>query len=126
MREPSGCLKCAVLFYPLMLDPDGATHVADAATMFGFVNPSAGKTVSDLPPELPLLLVRAGQDEMPHLNETLDRFLAHAVAGNLPVTFVNHPAAPHFFDALHDSEATRIIIRQALAFLRFHLQATAA
>jgi hypothetical protein len=40
---------------------------------------------------------------------------------NLPVTFVNHPEAPHAFDLLHDSETSHEIIRQILAFMRFHL-----
>lgn len=113
-------LKCAALLYGLMLDLDGSTNVAQAAKMFGFANASAGKSVEDLPKNLPLFIARAGQDN-PQLNETIDRFLARAVSCNLPVTFVNHHTAPHFFDAMHDSEATHEIIRQILAFLRFHL-----
>jgi len=33
-----------------------------------------------------------------------------------------HAEAPHAFDVFHDSDASREIIRQWLAFLRFHLQ----
>ena len=120
MQEANDYLKCAVLCYGLMLDLDGSTNVAQAAKMFGFVNPCAGKSVEDLPPDLPLFIVRAGQDN-PQLNETIDRFLVKALSGNLPVTFANHHAAPHFFDVMHDSEASREIIRQILAFMRFHL-----
>lgn len=114
-------LKCAVLCYGYMLDLEGGTGVADAARTFGFVNPCAGKTVDDLPRDTPLFIVRAGQDEMPRLNETLDRFVAGALACNLPITLANHAAAPHAFDLFYDSEATREIIRQILAFMRFHL-----
>jgi hypothetical protein len=114
-------LKCAVLCYGLTLDMDGFTHVADAARMWGFVNTCAGKSVADLPRDVPLFIARAGLDEMPHLNETLDRFLTKALACNLPITFANHPQAPHAFDLFHDSETTREIIRQILAFMRFHL-----
>jgi hypothetical protein len=60
---------------------------------------------------------------MPHLNETIDRFLPKALTRNLPVTFINHPAAPHAFDLFHDSETTREVIRHILAFMRFHLGA---
>lgn len=120
MQEGRDYLKCAVLCYGLMLDLEGSTSVAEAARQWGFVNPCAGKSVNDLPPEMPLLIVRAGQDD-PHLNETIDRFLARALSCNLPLTFVNHHAAPHAFDVLHDSEASREIIRQILAFMRFHL-----
>ena len=114
-------LKCAVLCYGYMLDLDGATAVADAAKMFGFVNPCAGKSVDDFPQGMPLFIARAGQDQTPRLNETLDRFLVRAIACNLPVTFVNHAGAPHAFDLFHDSETSREIIRRILAFLQFHL-----
>jgi len=117
-------LKCAVLCYGIMLDLEGSTDVAESARKWGFVNSSAGKSVDELPQDLPLFIVRAGQDEMPHLNETIDRFLAQALIHNLPVTFANHPPAPHAFDLMHDSEASREIIRQILRFMQFHLLAS--
>jgi acetyl esterase/lipase len=123
MREASDAFKCAVLCYGIMLDLEGSTAVAEAAARFGFVNPCAGKSVDDLPRDLPLFIVRAGKDEMPRLNETIDRFMAAALARNLPVTFANHAAAPHAFDILDDSEMSREMIRRILAFLRFHLLA---
>jgi hypothetical protein len=113
--------NCAVPCYPYTLDTDGSTGVADAVRQWGLVNPCAGKSVSDLPRDVPLLIVRAGQDQMPGLNETLDRFVDKALACNLPVTFVNHAAAPHAFGLFHDSETSREIIRHILAFLQFHL-----
>ena len=113
-------LRCAVLCYGLTLDLDGATGVADSARMFGFANPNAGKSVRDLP-AVPLFVARAGQDNIPGLNDALDRFVAQALACNLPVTLANHPAGPHGFDLLDDSETSREIIRQILRFLQFHL-----
>jgi hypothetical protein len=121
MQESREYLKCAVLCYGYMLDLDGHTSVAEASKKFGFVNPCAGKSTDDLPGSVPLFVARAGRDETPQLNETMNRFLAHTLARNLPVTFVNHAAAPHAFDLFHDSETSREIIRQILAFLRFHL-----
>jgi hypothetical protein len=53
----------------------------------------------------------ASQDQMPHLNETIDRFVSRALTRNLPITFTNHPAAPHAFDLFHDSETSRELIR---------------
>jgi hypothetical protein len=123
MREGSAYLKCAVLCYGYMLDLEGATGVAEAAKIWRFANPCEGKSVADLPKDLPLFIARAGQDEMPRLNETLDLFITEALACNLPVTFANHPAGPHSFDLLHDSETSREVIRQILAFMRFHLLA---
>ena len=121
MQDGRDFVKCAVLCYPFTLDLDGSTAVAEAAGTWKFVNPVAGTSVADLPPDLPLFVARAGQDEFPHLNETLDRFLAHALAHNLPITFVNHPAAPHAFDLVDDTETSRQIVRQILAFLQWRL-----
>jgi acetyl esterase/lipase len=120
MREPRDHFKCAVLCYGFMLDLDGSTGVADAAKAFGFVNPGAGKSAEDLPGDLPLFIVRAGQD-VAALNETIDRFVAKTVARNLPLTLKNLPNAPHSFDVLDDSDTSRETIRQILAFMRFHL-----
>jgi hypothetical protein len=121
MREGRDYLKCAVLCYGVMLDMEGESHVARAAKMWGFANPCAGKSVAELPQETPLFISRAGRDEMPHLNETIDRFVAAALAFNLPLTLTNHPEGAHAFDLFHDSETTREIIRRILGFMRFHL-----
>lgn len=123
MDETRDYLKCAVLCYGLMLDLEGATSVAEAARQWRFVNPCAGRSVADLAPDVPLFVVRAGRDETPHLNETMDRFVSQALTYNLPITVVNHPTAPHAFDIMLDSRATREIIRQILAFMRSHLLA---
>jgi hypothetical protein len=121
MQSGHDDLKCAVLCYGLMLDLAGSTIVADAAKQVGFVNPSAGKSVDDLPRGLPLFVARAGHDQFPGLNDSIDRFLAEAMRCNLPVTFVNHPEGPHAFDIVDDSETSREIIKRILSFLRFHL-----
>lgn len=117
MRET---LSCAVLCYGFMLDLDGSTCVADAQKLWGFANPSGGKSVDDLPRDLSLLIVRAGKDEFLDLNAAIDRFAARALAANLPITLVNHASGPHSFDLLDDSETSREIIRGILAFVTFH------
>lgn len=121
MQEGRDLLKCAVLLYGFMLDLDGATGVAEAAQMFRFANPNAGTSIDDLPQTLPLFIARAGQEQFPHLNESIDRFVAKALTRNQPITFVNHATGPHSFDVLQDSETSREIIRQVLSFLRSHL-----
>lgn len=121
MQRSNEYIKCAALCYGFMLDLDGATGVAEAAAQFRFVNPCEGKSVDDLPQDLPLFVVRAGQDRTLHINEAIDRFLAKALTRNLPVTFVNLSNAPHAFDLFDDSESSREAIKQILAFLRFHL-----
>ncbi len=120
--DPKGAgLRCGALLYGFMLDLDGATGVADAARSFRFANPNAGASLNDLKDDLPLLIVRAGQEQFPGLNDSIDRFFALAVARNRPITLVNHATGPHAFDLLDDSETSRQIIRQVLDFLQASL-----
>ena len=108
----SAPLSCAVLCYPYTLD------VPPAAAKVGFA--TTPRPVEDLPP-VPLFIARAGRDEMPALNESLDRFIAAALARNLPITVVNQPEAPHAFDLYVDGDGTRSVVRQILEFLKSHL-----
>ena len=114
-------LKCAALFYPYTMDLDGATTVASAAKQFRFVTPAAGKSIEDLPRNAPILIARAGKDEMPGINDALDRFVSKALKINLPLTVVNHAAGPHAFDLVDDSQVSREIVKQALEFFRVRL-----
>jgi len=123
MQERTVRFKAAALSYGVMLDPDGSIGIEKAAAQLGFANPCARRSVANLPQDLPLMVVRAGQDAVPGVNVSIDHFVASALARNLPVTVVNHTTAPHSFDLLDDTEASREVIRQILAFLRIHLRA---
>lgn len=115
-------VRCAALLYGYMLDVDGITAVADNSR-FGYVVPPAGRSVQDLPPDLPMFVVRAGRDEMPNINLTIDAFVAHALAANLPVTFANHHAGVHAFDTVDHSAASKAVIEQVLRFFQRQLLA---
>jgi hypothetical protein len=122
LKHYTDVFKCAVFYYPYTIDLDGATDVARAATQFGFITPLAGQTVDELPTLCPLFFARAGHDQMPGLNDALDRLVSKMLTWNTPVTLVNHASGPHAFDLFDDSDISREIIRQTLAFLRFHLR----
>lgn len=66
---------------------------------------------------MPMLLVRAGRDEIPTLNDALDRFVAKALAANAPITVTNYPAGGHGFDNKDDEERSRQIIRSSIEFM---------
>jgi acetyl esterase/lipase len=121
MRQPREFLRCGALLYGYTLDLDGATHVAEASRTFRFVNPGAGKSIEELPHDVPLFIARAGQDQFPGLNDSIDRFVLKALALNRPLTLVNYPAGAHAFDLLDDSPASRSIVRQLLDFLQIQL-----
>ena len=116
-------LACAALLYGYMLDLDGGTPVADAAAMFRFATPAAGRAVRDVPADIPLFVVRAGRDEMPGLNASLDTFVVHALRENRPVTMLNQHHGPHAFDLVDDTPASRTAVRGTLDFLATVLRA---
>lgn len=116
-------VRCAALLCGYTMDLDGLTAVADMGRQAGFVNACAGKTVNDLPDDVPMLFVRAGRDQFPGLNEGLDKVIARALERNLPFTLINHAAGGHGFDLDEDTEMSHGIVQQVLAFLRFHLDA---
>jgi hypothetical protein len=116
----SAYLKCAILCCGYMMDLDRTTSVEEFAKAYGFVNPLAGKSVEDLSRDIPLFIARAGQDQF-GTNESIDRFVTKALACDFPITIVNYAGAPHAFDLFLDTERTRDIIRQILAFLLSNL-----
>jgi dienelactone hydrolase len=123
MQDATRTPACAVFGFGCLLDLDGATDVADAARQFGFANPGAGRTFADLRRDVPLLITRAGRDQFPGMNASIDSFIRQGLKENLPITFVNHAEGPHAFDLFDDSRTSRDILRQTLRFLRQHLTA---
>jgi dienelactone hydrolase len=120
--DQGASLRCAALLYGFMLDLDEATGVAEAQQTWRFVNPAAGSSVSDLPAGVPLLIARAGQDAIPGVNDSIDRFLAHAAGHGLPVTVENYVTGAHAFDMDDDSETANGIVRRILRFLQTQLK----
>ncbi|MEO7158005.1 MAG: hypothetical protein ABI039_10605 [Vicinamibacterales bacterium] len=123
MMDASRTPACAVFGYGCLLDLEGATDVADAARQFGFAHPGVGRTLADLRRDVPLLITRAGRDQFPAMNASIDRFIRHGLIENRPISFVNHAEGPHAFDLFDDSRTSRDIVRQILRFLRQHLMA---
>jgi hypothetical protein len=66
-------------------------------------------------------VARAGQDAIPGMNDSIDRFVTAAIAANASLTFMNHPLGEHGFDNQNDDERSREIIRSAIAFMQTHL-----
>lgn len=120
MDEPAA-FRCAVMLYGFMLDLDGSCAVSDAQRTWRFATPAGNRTVDDLPQSVALFIVRAGRDVYPFLNQSIDRFVAHALRCNLPITVHNYPSGEHAFDVNDDSDASREIVAGVLTFLRSSL-----
>jgi len=118
-------VACAALCYGYTMDLDGGTEVAEASSRFGFVDAMSGKNIDDLS-DAPLLLVRAGLDEMPNLNRCLDRFVGGALERNLPVTLINYPQGVHAFDLSDNSAAAKAVVERILSYLCRELRVDAS
>jgi len=112
-------LRCAVLLYGFMLDAPDSKLIAQASANFHFVNPNRG--MQDFPENTPILIIGAGKDEFPGLNESIDAFEAEAIARNSPVSVVRYPEGVHGFDILDDSQRSIEMIKLCVGFLRLRL-----
>jgi acetyl esterase/lipase len=72
--------------------------------------------------QIPMLIARAGRDEIPTMNDSIDRFIARAIRENANVTIMNHPVGVHGFDNQNDDDRSREIMEYLLTFVRRHLQ----
>jgi hypothetical protein len=122
--DDGALVGAAALLYPFLMDLDGDDAVARAAASFRFADACAGRSLGGLSGATPLLVVRAGRDETPGLNASLDRFVTRALARDLPLTLVNRPGGAHAFDLLDGGGATRDAVRAVLAFFTERLAAT--
>ena len=71
---------------------------------------------------MPFFIARAGLDEIPTTNDSIDRFMARALEENANVTLWNHPAGVHTFDNQNDDDRSREIVGAALEFMKLHLR----
>jgi acetyl esterase/lipase len=123
-RERPVFVRCLVAFYAL-LDVQQYAPPGDAAALKYL---KAFSAIESLPEDAstltPMLIVRAGREEIPTLNDALDRFVAKALAANAPITVTNYPAGGHGFDSFDtsgDIERSRQIVRSSIEFMRTHL-----
>jgi dienelactone hydrolase len=113
-------IKCAVLYYGAMLSEDNSNALTKLAETIGFEYPTR-LSFNQISQNIPLLILRAGLEEMPNLNDSIDRFVKNSVSNNLPITFINNPKGHHAFDIIDNTENSREIIQQTIKFLQFHL-----
>lgn len=121
VQESSDYLKCAVLYYGLMLTTDQKYQVTidSLAQVFGYYSPKF-ENIEQLPQGVPVFVVRAGLDT-PDINRTIDHFVSEAIAQNVPTVFINYADGHHGFDIFDDNDKSRGIIKQTLEFMKSNL-----
>jgi acetyl esterase/lipase len=123
MRDRPEFIRCLVAFYAYLDIRRSPSHVENESTDTLKAFSPIAHLQGDASSTVPLFVARAGQDEIPMMNDSIDQFIAAAVAANAPLTYVNHPMGEHGFDNQNDDNRSREIIRSALAFLSTNLRA---
>jgi acetyl esterase/lipase len=122
MRDKPAYVRCMVAFYAFM-DIQQAGNLFEAhespETVRSF---SPIRTLAnDADRIAPLFIARAGRDQVPTMDDSIDRFIREAVSKNVALTFANHPQGVHSFDSQNDDNRSREIIRSAIAFMKANL-----
>lgn len=126
LREKPKYVRCLVAVYAF-LDIHQSEHhrqheTADTIKRYSpitYLDAEAGR----IPP---MFVARGGRDQIPTMNDSIDRFIREAIAKNAPIEFLNHPEGVHGFDNKHDGgvQRSREIIRRMIDFMKTHLATT--
>jgi acetyl esterase/lipase len=127
LRERPAYVRCVILYYPYLdlehlrvqspfRPPHPPAHVDSLMTY----SPAAlvWRDPATLPP---IFLAMAGNDSIPRLNESVERFMRAAVAAHAPLDFLIHPTGLHGFDVRTRDTRTRDIVEASLRFAQRHL-----
>jgi acetyl esterase/lipase len=121
MRNAPEYVRCLVAFYAFMdvqqSDLHRANETPEMVKKFSPITYLAD-SANKLPP---IFIARAGRDEIPTMNDSIDRFIGEAIARNVNIDFSNHAEGVHGFDNQNDDERSREIIRRAIEFMKTHL-----
>jgi acetyl esterase/lipase len=129
MRERMPRVRCLVLFYPFLdlehmrsQSPFRAAHpAAHVDSLVPRYSPAhlLGVAPDSLPP---IFLAMAGQDQIPRLNESIERFMRAAVEHRVQIDFALHRQGAHGFDQRNRDARTEEILERVMSFVRRHVQ----
>ena len=122
LRERPGFIRCIVVYYGIMsltpLREDTPPDVPDEDlrefSPAELLSQSTG-------PLTPMLIARAGLEERPWLNPTIDRFVADALRMNVDIDLLSHQSGHHAFEVVDDNDRSRDILARTVLFLQRHL-----
>lgn len=120
MRGDMPFVKCLVGFYAFMDVRQTDYQKFESSETLKLFSPVTylEKDAGKLPP---MFIARAGLDQVPTMNDSIDRFVSQALAKNVLLNFANHPNGVHSFDNQTDGERSREIVRAAIEFIKTHL-----
>jgi acetyl esterase/lipase len=115
-------VRCLVAYYAFLDIQQSSLHTdnepAERVKQYSMVEQLARPRAR----EIPMFIARAGLDEIPTMNDSIDRFIARAIRENANILVMNHPTGVHGFDNQNDDDRSREIITASLTFLKRHLR----
>lgn len=117
LDSSNSIFNCAVIYYGFFLTQnfEFLSQVDTLSKIRGFKAPRLADP-KNWRKDVPILIFRAGLDNVPYINESIMNFYKTAIDQNLPVTLVNYPNGHHGFDGIDDNDTTRLIIKSTLEF----------
>jgi predicted esterase len=112
-------IKCIVAYY-------GFGDFTSICNLFGRTDEQAEEyspvqLLSQHPDKIaPMLVARAGMDQIPTILNSLDNFIKAALENNIHIDIYNHPTGVHSFEIMNDNPRTHEIIEKTLEFLKRH------
>jgi acetyl esterase/lipase len=129
MRERDPAIRCLVLFYPYLdlehmrsQSPFRPAH--PAAHVDSLVPRYSPAHLLAVAPgnQPPIFLAMAGEDAIPRLNDSIERFMQAAVANRVEIDFALHRRGAHGFDQRTHDARTGEILERVLAFVTRHVR----
>jgi acetyl esterase/lipase len=120
MRGDMPFVRCLVGFYAFMdIQQSDYRKTEKPETVKSFSPITYLQTDANKIP--PMFIARAGNDVVPTMLDSIDRFINEALAKNIALSLANHPEGVHSFDNQNNDDRSREIIRTAIEFIRLHL-----
>lgn len=121
MRDKPEYVRCLVAFYAFLDIQQSESHTSsETPEMVKSFSPIT-YLANDAGKIAPMFIARAGLDEVPTMNDSIDRFIREAISKNASIIVANHPQGVHGFDNQTDDDRSREIIRSAIDFMKIHL-----
>jgi acetyl esterase/lipase len=121
MRDHPEYVRCLVAFYAFLDIQQSESHRANETPEMVKAFSPITYLANDTGKLAPMFIARAGLDEVPAMNDSIDRFIREAISKNASIIVANHPQGVHGFDNQTDDERSREIIRSAIDFMKLHL-----
>jgi acetyl esterase/lipase len=122
LKSPPADVQCLVGFYPILDTADTNNAEAEVTEEQRREYSAVAALAGHEAPSIPLLIARAGRDQIPGVKESIEKFSALALEKNANLTLLNHPTGKHGFDFLNDDDRSREIIVTAIEFMKRHLE----